>query len=163
MVVKSNENPPCNSFWQGGKIYINLNGQRKATIPAGFRNFQYCLSSDEIDIEHDRVQLKSSNNDNVCIESLIINGKQIFVGALNNQPSFIIDGNQNYCKLNKMVTAHITIQNGQVISSKCKGIFEFLLLKSLGILEQEQGPSKWPISPSPPFSVNGDLNSNTDE
>ena len=153
MIVKSNENPPCNSFWQGGEIFINKNDEQIATIPSGFRNFQYCLSSNVIDIKNDRIQLKSSNNDNVCIESLIINGKQIFVGALNNQPSFIIDGNQNYCKLNKMVTAHITIQNGQVISSKCKGIFEFLLLKSLGILKQEQGPSKWPIRPANHFGL----------
>ena len=128
MVVKSNENPPCNSFWRGGKIYINFNGQRKATIPSGFRNFQYCLSSDEIDIENDRIQLKSSNNDNVCIKSLIIDGKQIFVGALKNQQSFIIDGNQNYCNHIKMSTSQITIRNGQVISSKCKGIFKFFLL-----------------------------------
>ena len=128
MIVKSSQNPPCNSFWQGGKIYININGQRKATIPAGFRNFQYCISSDEIDIENDRIQLKSTNNDNVCIESLIIDGKQIFVGAINDQPSFIIDGNQNYCKQTKMVTSQITIRNGQVISSKCKGIFKFFVL-----------------------------------
>ena len=119
-MIKSSENYPCDSNWQGGKIFININGLRKKTIPSGFREFEYCLSHNEFDVKNDRFQLKSSNNNDVCIESLHANGTQIFVGTLNNQASFIIKGNENSCGFKKMKTSQITIKNGVVISSKCK-------------------------------------------
>ena len=119
-MIKSSENYPCDSNWQGGKIFININGLRKKTIPSGFREFEYCLSHNEFDVKNDRFQLQSSNNNDVCIESLYANGTQIFVGTLNDQASFILKKNENSCQYEKMKTSQITIQNGEVISSKCK-------------------------------------------
>ena len=119
-LIKSSGNYPCDSRWQGGKIFININGLRKKIIPSGFTEFEYCLSHDEYDVANDRFQLQSSNNNDVCIESLYANGTQIFVGTLNDQASFIMKKNSNTCQFDKMVTSQIMIQNGQVKSSKCK-------------------------------------------
>ena len=128
MVIKSSENDPCDSQWQGGKIYINHNQKRKAIIPSGFKNYQFCIPSNQVDVINDQFQLQSSNNNDVCIEKFFVNDKQIFVGALNDQSFFIIDGNQNSCQEQKMTTTQITIQNGEVISSECKGLSILVLL-----------------------------------
>ena len=121
VVVKSSEKNPCNAFWKGDELSLNFNGQRKAIIPKGFRNFQYCISSNQVDIVNDRIQLQSTKNDGVCIESFFVNSKQILVGAMHDQPSFVIDADQNSCNRKKMTTSEITIQNQTVTSSKCKG------------------------------------------
>ena len=121
ILVKSSDNYPCDSQWRGGRIFINLNQQRKAIIPSGFRRFQFCIPSNQIDISKDQFQLRSSNNNDVCIEQLFVNSHQIFVGALNDQPSFIINGNRNSCSKQQMITSQITIQNSRISSSECKG------------------------------------------
>ena len=121
-MIESSENDPCDSQWQGGKIYINHNQKRKATIPSEFKNYQFCIPFNQVDVMNDQFQLQSSNNNDVCIEKFFVNDKQIFVGALNDQSSFIIDGNQNSCQDQKMTTSQITIQNGEVLSSECKGL-----------------------------------------
>ena len=106
---------------------MNINDERKPTIPEKFRYFQYCLPSKEVDILNDRFQLQSSTTDGVCIYSLHINGTQILNGRNNNQTAFWLDKNQRNCdyvfdnKQYLMITPHITIQNNQVISSPCIG------------------------------------------
>ena len=128
MVLKSDENEPCDSQWRGGKLFINQNQKRIATIPSGFKYHQFCIPFDQVDVKNDQFQLQSSNNNNVCITHFFVDGKQIFVGAMNDQSSFIIDGNQNSCQEEKMSTAQITIQNGEVLSSECKGLSILILL-----------------------------------
>ena len=85
-----------------------------------FGKFEYCLPSDLVDIQNDEFQLLASGNDGVCITSIILNGNQIFVGLLNDLPSFWIDGNQNECSVDSMSTKQITIKNGKIHSSECK-------------------------------------------
>ena len=70
---------------------------------------------------NDRFQLQSTNNDGVCISSFQVNGTQILVGPENNQTSFWIDQNKPNCDNQKVVTKEITVRNGQVIFSECKG------------------------------------------
>ena len=132
MVVRSSEDYPCGSYWQGGDIKIFHNGQSKATFPSGFNEQQYCIPFQELDVKNDRFQLKASNNDGVCIQSLLVNGQQLLVGALDDQPSFWIDGNNNSCDYDKMSTSQLTIQNGAIISSACKGLtktYKIMFLK----------------------------------
>ena len=125
--VTSSENQPCSSHFKGGAVYFKFNGAERATIPANFRYFEYCLRSEEVDVLNDRFELKSSNNNAVCIFSLTINGTQILNGRNNNQTAFWLDKNQRNCdyvfdnKQYLMITPHITIQNNQVISSPCQG------------------------------------------
>ena len=56
----------------------------------------------------------------------MVNGVQLFFGKLEQNSSFWIDGDQNHCSVKFMSTRHITIQNGTVISSRCKGLYNFL-------------------------------------
>ena len=121
MVVESSEAGFCDSSWKGGKIYLNVNGTLADTIPYGFKKYIYCVPSDKINVKADRFRLQSSNSNGVCIQNLSIYGQTIRVGASNDQSSFWIDENQNRCSSNYMKTSQITIQNGEVISSKCKG------------------------------------------
>ena len=89
-------------------------------MPAASTEFEYCLDMDDIDLSNDKFQLQSSSADGVCITSLSINSKQLFVGKNNNLPIFWIDGNDQYCLDDFMSSSQITIQNGQIYSSVCK-------------------------------------------
>ena len=83
---------------------------------------------------NDRFELKSSNNNAVCIFSLTINGTQILNGRNNNQSAFWLDEGESRCDTVSviddfgnnvripMVTPDLIIQDNQVISSQCKGI-----------------------------------------
>ena len=106
--------------WAGGDIAIKHNGETVATIPSGFKEFEYCLDMDDVDVPNDKFQLQSSNGDGACITSLSININQLLVGKNSNLPSFWIDGSDQYCLDNFMSSSQITIQNGQVNSSVCK-------------------------------------------
>ena len=53
--------------------------------------------------------------------SLSLNGNQMLVGKLDDQPSFWIDGDQKNCMDDHLSTPQITFKNGEVLSSYCKG------------------------------------------
>ena len=108
-------------FWDGSEIIIKHNGQTIATMPAGFSEFEHCLNNDDVDVANDEFQLQSTSNNGVCITGLSINGNQLRVGLSNNLQSFWIDSDQAHCLDNSMGSSQITIRNGQVISSTCKG------------------------------------------
>ena len=55
----------------------------------------------------------------LCVTSLVVNGEKMFVGQNGDQPSFWIDGDQQYCGQDYMSTTEITIQNGNIVSSEC--------------------------------------------
>ena len=111
----------CNEYLHGGAIYLSVNDEKKATIPYRFYRYEFCLPTKEVDVINDRFQLQSTNNDGVCISSFHVNGTQILVGPKNNQTSFWIDQNQSRCDNQKVATKEITVRNGQVIFSECKG------------------------------------------
>jgi len=106
--------------WAGGDITIKHNSKTVAIIPSGFEDFEYCFN--EVDVSNDKIQLQSSNSDGVCITSLSINDKKLFVGKHNEQQSFWMDRriDKQFCSDDFISTSDITIQNGQVISSTCK-------------------------------------------
>jgi len=106
--------------WTGGDIAIKHNSKTVAIVPSGFEDFEYCFNG--VDVSNDRIQLQSSNSDGVCITSLSINDKKLFLGKHNEQQSFWIDRqiDEQFCLDDFMSTSEITIQNGQVISSTCK-------------------------------------------
>ena len=106
--------------WAGGDIAIKHNGETVATMPRGFKEFEYCLDMDDVDVCKDKFQLQSSSGDGVCITSLSINNLQLFVGKNNNLPSFWIDGNDQFCLKDFISTSQIIIRSEQVISSLCK-------------------------------------------
>ena len=114
---------PSNShpYWDGDDITIKQNGNTIATIPAGFKEFNYCLNIDDVDVTNDEFQLQSTGSDGICITSLLINFNPLLVGENNNLQSFWIDSDTPYCSDEYMSSSQITIQNGQVISSTCKG------------------------------------------
>ena len=87
-----------------------------------FNKFEYCRRWDEIDVENDEFQLRIQWEDSVCITGLTVNGKEMLFGKLNDQPIFWMDITQNLCRDGYMVTPQITIKNGKVLSSSCKGI-----------------------------------------
>ena len=95
-------------------------------MPAGFSEFEHCLNNDDVDVANDEFQLQSTSDNGVCITSLSINGNQLRVGLSNNLQSFWIDSDEAYCLDNFMSSSQITIRNGQVISSTCKGTPYFL-------------------------------------
>ena len=125
--ITSSDNQPCNRHFAGGEVYLNINDERKATIPEQFQYFDYCIPSEEVDILNDRFQLQSSTTDGVCIFSLHINGTQILNGRNNNQTAFWLDKEDSRCDKVVddvqwlMATSDITIQNNQVTSPSCKG------------------------------------------
>ena len=90
-------------------------------MPAGFREFEHCLNIDDVDVTNDEFQLQSTSDDAVCITSLSINRNPLLVGKSNNLQNFWIDNNEPYCLDHFMSSSQITIRNGQVISSTCKG------------------------------------------
>ena len=95
-------------------------------MPAGFSEFEYCVNNDDVDVANDEFQLQSTSDNGVCITSLSINGNQLRVGLSNNLQSFWIDSDEAFCLDNFMGSSQITIRNGQVISSTCKGTSYFL-------------------------------------
>ena len=117
----------------GDEIAVKHNGETIATIPKGFTEFEYCLDAENVTM-NDVFQLESLAScdwhcygrictwgcNGVCITSLSIGGGQVLVGENNDLTSFWIDGDQNYCMDDFMSSSQIKIQNGQVISSKCK-------------------------------------------
>ena len=109
------------SNWLGGGINLIINGEVKDTLARGFTEFEYCPSWDEIDAENDKIQFQSTSTDGVCITSLSLNGNQMLVGKLDDQPSFWIDGDQKNCMDEHLSTPQITFKNGEVLSSYCKG------------------------------------------
>ena len=115
------------SWWQGAEIYFKINGEMKETIPRAFRVFQYCVSPDQVDVENDKFTLQSSGRDGVCITSIVANETQIFVGKKDKKLNFWIDGNQNQCTEDFMSTAQLTVKNGKVVSSRCKGYSEIFV------------------------------------
>ena len=60
----------------------------KAMIPKGFTEFEYCIAKDDIDIENDTFKFFASGDNAVCITSLHVDGKQIFVGKNDDLGSF---------------------------------------------------------------------------
>ena len=59
----------------------------------------------------------------VCISSLWVNNKQIFVGENGDLPYFLFDNDALACGPDKMTTPLLTIQNETVVASRCKGLF----------------------------------------
>ena len=106
--------------WDGDEIYFIVNGEQIDAIKNEFEFFEYCRPVELLDVQNDEFQLKSTGPDGVCITSLNVNGTELLVGKLNDQPSFWIDGNQNHCRDDSMSTPEITIKNGKVQSSECK-------------------------------------------
>lgn len=121
MVVQSSGKAPCDRYWPGGKIFVNVNGVQKGIIPSRFQEYRYCLSSDQVNVEKDQIRLQSSNTNGVCIQSLSVFGKKIRYGVSQDLSRFWIDGNQNSCSIKNMISSQVTIQNGEIISSKCEG------------------------------------------
>ena len=106
--------------WSGGIIEIKHNGEKIAEIPQRFTDYQQCFDFENLNIETDRFQLQSSNGNGVCITSLYLNHKKIFVGKNNDLSSFWIDKNDKYCSNSSFSTSEITIQNERIVSSSCK-------------------------------------------
>ena len=100
---------------------MNVNGVQKSIIPSRFKEHRYCLSSNQVNVEKDQIQLQSSSKDGVCIQNLMVFGKKIHYGVSNDLSRFWIDGNHNSCRNDNMVSSQVTIQNGEIISSKCEG------------------------------------------
>ena len=122
MQVTSRRSTFCNEHLYGGAILLNVNNELKAVIPRYSTRYEFCLPTEDVDVTNDRFQLQATNNDGVCISSFQVNGTQIFVGPENNQTSFWIAQNQPSCDKQKVATNEITVQNGQVVSSECKGM-----------------------------------------
>ena len=121
----------------GNDIVLNHNGLHKATARRGFTTFEFCMSYHEVDLENDVFTLINGGSDGVrfnfhlnvmvviktfqvCIGSLFVDDKQIFVGISNDSANFVIDGNQHTCSYVQMVTPWLEIQNGQVTDSQCR-------------------------------------------
>lgn len=104
-------------------INLSVDGVLKTEIPEAFTEFEYCLSFQDFDKE---LRFQSTSNDGVCITSLIVNGNQLLVGKLKNQPYFWIDGDHNECSDENLSTPNIIVQNGEVTSSFCPGLKRFL-------------------------------------
>ena len=97
----------------------------KATIRKRFTDFEYCIAKNDIDIENDTFKFFASGDNAVCITSLHVDGKQIFVGKNDDLGSFKLTVPSNrwpsICSEDNMSTSSLTIKNGEVIQSQCKG------------------------------------------
>ena len=82
------------------------------------------------DIENDRFTLLAGGTNGVCINSLHVNNEKILVGKNNDLSNFEFDQVGHYekpvCLENLMRTSSLTIQNGQVVESICKGKFNII-------------------------------------
>ena len=80
---------------------------------------------DQVDVENDSFKLLAGGSDGVCINSLHVNNEQILVGKNNDLTRFEFDQPDQWeglaCLDNEMRTSSLTIQNGQVVESECKG------------------------------------------
>ena len=98
----------------------------KAIIRKRFIDFQYCIAQNDIDIENDNLKFFATGNDGVCITSLHVDNRQIYVGKNDNLTSFEFarpnQGESFACHEDKLITSLLTINNGEVIQSQCKGI-----------------------------------------
>ena len=103
-------------------------------MPSGFREFEHCLKNDDVDVANDEFQLQSTSDNGVCITSLSINGNPLLVGRSNNLQNFWIDSNEQDCLDNFISSSQITIQNGQVIYSTCKGTAYIITVYSVDLL-----------------------------
>lgn len=124
------------SSWEGDSIAIYHNGVFEAGTQYGFTNFEYCLPLDQVDVENDIFEFENGGDDGVsnlyfpsplsafdsairlikvCLESIIMNDQEIFLG----KTYFVIDGDQQICSYDSMVTESIQIQNGLIIDSLC--------------------------------------------
>ena len=103
-------------------------------MPSGFREFEHCLKNDDVDVANDEFQLQSTSDNGVCITSLLINGNPLLVGGSNNLQNFWIDSDEPYCLDNFMSSSQITIRNGQVTSSTCKGTSYIITDNSIDLL-----------------------------
>ena len=114
-----------NSSWAGSAISITQNGDVIGSMKRNTKEFELCLSYDDVDIENDVFEFAKTSDDGVCITSLSIDGNDILVGPLNtpNQPNFWIDGNDNSCTDNFVSTQQLIVQNNAVISSECDAKF----------------------------------------
>ena len=111
--------------WYGDPITLFHNDVEKTKIPNRFTDFEYCIDMAEVDIENDKFKLLAGGTDGVCINSLYVNNKQILVGKSNDLTSFEFDRPDSHekpvCLDNQLKTSSLTIKNGQVIESECKG------------------------------------------
>ena len=100
------------------------NDVEKATLPTRFQDFEYCISKDDVDIENDTFKFLAGGTDGVCIFSLHVDNKQIFVGKNDDLTSFEFDQPDQwkspFCLENRLVTSSLSIKNGEVIESQCK-------------------------------------------
>ena len=111
MIIKSSSDEPCTDYWSGGEIYININGQRYRTIEPGYKEHELCLPIDQVNITNDIFELQHSDSDGFCIESLLVNEKDILK----------LNGAHNNCGYVGMTTSNITIQGGELIYLECTG------------------------------------------
>ena len=120
----SSENCDATTFY-GDPITLLHNDVEMAKIPTQFDDFKYCFDMDQVDVENDNFKLVAGGDDGVCINSLHINGEQILVGRNNDMASFEFDKPDQWeglvCGNDIMRTSSLTIQNGQVVESECKG------------------------------------------
>ena len=120
----SSENCDATTFY-GDPITLLHNDVEMAKIPTQFDDFKYCFDMDQIDIENDNFKLVAGGDDGVCINSLHVGDEQILVGRNNDMASFEFDKPDQWeglvCNNDIMRTSSLTIQNGKVIESECKG------------------------------------------
>lgn len=107
--------------WSGGEIILNYNNIPVATLQNGFNDFHYCFQSDQDEFQKAFIRLQSTSDDEVCITGLFLNDHQILVGKNNDKKSFWLHQNQTSCSDVYMITDQLTIRNGTVTSSSCKG------------------------------------------
>ena len=109
-------NKPKN--WLGGEIKLKHENKNVDVLPYGFLDFEYCTVAKK----DDEFELKATNDDGVCITSLSVNGKQLFVGRNNDQESFWLnkDSLKRKCLDDHMQTDTIHIQDGRIVESECK-------------------------------------------
>ena len=60
-----------------------------------------------------------------------MNNRQIFVGKDDNLANFAFDNDGLVCRSDKMKTPLLTIQDGKVVSSICKGFMINLISKRI--------------------------------
>ena len=111
MIIESSRDEPCSDYWSGDEIYFNINGQRNHTIEPGYKKHEFCSSINQVNITNDIFELQPSDSEGFCIESLIVNGKDILK----------LNGAHNNCDYVGMTTSNITIQGGELIYLECTG------------------------------------------
>jgi len=119
--IESSKDNCTSGTYTGSPIGLFHNNVEKATIPSKFEQFSFCLPLNYVNIENDQFKLHMKKRDGVCISSLRLNNKQILVGKNDDLSHFSFDNDGITCKANQMVTPLLTIKNGTVVSSICKG------------------------------------------